>query len=200
MHSQNLIFASEVRVSSLNDKVRVLLIGLLGAVTVLSAASGSFRGKVVESDQTVLDPDWLYVQGRDHAIRRVEVSHARVEYDEAVPAADRKSKAEQSLVAGTEVRITAEQGKDGEWRASVVEILAVSDQTPSDHSTKAEMLFIRARNPTCFPSFIGYLFNADSFTPVSHTLTCNSARFHHRCLSLLSTRCRNRTGENTHAG
>jgi len=48
---------------------------------------------------------------------------AKVEYDEDVPAAERSSKAEEALVPGSEVRVTAEQGSDGEWHAERVEIL-----------------------------------------------------------------------------
>lgn len=55
--------------------------------------------------------------------RRVDISHARVSYDESVPTATRLAKPEDALTAGAEVRVTAEQGSDGEWRASQVEIL-----------------------------------------------------------------------------
>lgn len=59
--------------------------------------------------------------------RRVDVSRARVVYDESVPTATRLPKPEDALVAGAEVRVTAEQGSDGEWRASRVEILKADD-------------------------------------------------------------------------
>ncbi len=107
-----------------------ILLGLLGGLLTFAQVAGSFRGTVVESDESAVASNWLYVQGRNHTIRRVEISHARVEYDEAVPSANRKSKPERSLVAGTEVRVTAEQGKDGEWRASRVEILGIAEANP----------------------------------------------------------------------
>lgn len=53
----------------------------------------------------------------------MEISHARITYDEDVPAANRSGKSADALTTGAEVRVTAEQGSDGEWRASKVEIL-----------------------------------------------------------------------------
>ena len=59
-----------------------LSVGLALALPLLRAGTaGSFRGKVVESDATAVDPNWIYVEGRNHAIRRVEISHAHVEYN-----------------------------------------------------------------------------------------------------------------------
>ena len=72
------------------------------------------------------------LRGRNGMARRVEISHAQVSYDEEVPAAERRPKPEEALVVGTEVRVTAEQGSDGEWRASEVEILKV---VGSQHAT-----------------------------------------------------------------
>jgi hypothetical protein len=107
----------------------LLALPLFIAPAVFGGTDGSFRGKVVETDAAA-NPNWIYVQGRNHAIRRVEISHAHVEYDEAVPAVRRKAKPERSLVEGTEVRVTAEQGTDGEWRASRIEILGVGEANP----------------------------------------------------------------------
>lgn len=111
----------------------------LASVVVLTLASlafagtqGSFRGKVVETDDSASQPGWLYVLGRNGSIRRVEISRARVSYSEEVPAAQRKPKPREDLVAGTEVRVTADQGSDGEWRATVVEIL-----NTGEHEKKA---------------------------------------------------------------
>lgn len=101
--------------------VLIALLMILCAAA-LAGTPGSFRGTVVETDQQTI-PGWIYVQGRNGAIRRVEISRARVDYDDSVPAASRNRKPQEALVAGTEVRITAEQGGDGEWRATIVEIL-----------------------------------------------------------------------------
>jgi hypothetical protein len=95
---------------------------MLGTALLLNAGTpGSFRGTIVDGSST--QKGWIYVQGRNGMARRVEIAHATVVYDEEVPASERRPKAEDALVAGAEVRITAEQGADGEWRASEVEVL-----------------------------------------------------------------------------
>jgi hypothetical protein len=88
-----------------------------------AAAQGSFRGTVVEGDKGASPGAWLYVRGRNGSIRRVDISQAVISYDETVPADQRKSSAREQLVVGAEVRVTAEQGSDGEWRATRVEII-----------------------------------------------------------------------------
>jgi len=95
------------------------------ALTVAASAGtpGSFRGTIVDGPHDAAGKNWIYVQGRNGMARRVEISHARVVYDESVPSATRLAKPKDALTAGAEVRVTAEQGSDGEWRASEVEIL-----------------------------------------------------------------------------
>jgi len=100
----------------------LLLSGLL-LCSLAQATSGSFRGTVVEGDQGSPKPGFLYVQGRNGSIRRVDISQASIEYDEDLPPDQRKAQAREQLVVGAEVRVTAEEGKDGEWRASQVEII-----------------------------------------------------------------------------
>ncbi len=63
------------------------------------------------------------MRGKNGSIRRVDISHATITYDEDVPADARKASAREQLVVGAEVRITAEQDRDGEWHASRVEII-----------------------------------------------------------------------------
>ena len=82
---------------------------------------GSFRGTIVDGPS--VQKGWIYVQGRNGMARRVEVAHAHVTYDEEVPTSERSSSPEDALVIGAEVRVTAEQGGDGEWKASAVEVL-----------------------------------------------------------------------------
>lgn len=94
---------------------------LWAEVVLMAGTPGSFRGTIVDGPSAVTG--WIYVQGRNGMARRVEIAHARVAYDEEVPAAERRPKAEDGLVIGAEVRVTAEQGSDGEWRASEIEIL-----------------------------------------------------------------------------
>ena len=78
---------------------------------------------VVEGDQGRPKEGWIYVRGRNGSIRSVDISQAVVGYDEEVPADQRKPPAREQLVTGAEVRVTAEQDSDGEWRASRVEIV-----------------------------------------------------------------------------
>jgi hypothetical protein len=102
----------------------VALVLVLGTALLLNAGTpGSFRGTIVDGPSAA--KGWIYVQGRNGMARRVNIEHARVAYDEEVPATERRPKPEDGLVVGTEVRVTAEQGSDGEWKASEVEILKV---------------------------------------------------------------------------
>lgn len=103
--------------------VACLLAALFFIAAAQAATPGSFRGTVIEGDQGSPKEGWLYVRGRNGGIRRVDISKAAVAYYEDVPADGRKPPARQQLGVGAEVRITAEQGSDGEWRASRIEII-----------------------------------------------------------------------------
>lgn len=103
---------------------------LVLALAAVAGISGSFRGKIVQYSGPGTDHRWLYVEGRNEQVRRVEISHAQVEYDEDVPEAARQHDPQDGLVAGAEVRVTAEQGGDGEWHASRVEILRPAAGSP----------------------------------------------------------------------
>ena len=110
----------------MRSSARAVLSGafiLLIAVLAMAGTPGSFRGTIVDGPLGASGSRWIYVQGRNGAARRVEVSHARVSYDEAVAAAGRQGKAADALVPGAEVRVHAEQDAQGEWKASWVEIL-----------------------------------------------------------------------------
>lgn len=107
----------------LRHSSRLVPLILLLSTLVCAGTPGSFRGKIVEGPHTAAERNWIYVQARNGMIRRVEISHAQVEYDEDVPAASRSRNPQDALKAGAEVRITAEQGSDGEWRASRIEVL-----------------------------------------------------------------------------
>ncbi len=104
--------------------MKVLLLAMLMVVPVhsaLAAAPGSFAGTVVSGPEG--SETWLYVQGRNHSVRRVNVFGASFHYDNDVPISERKTPVPTTLPAGTQVRITAEQDEAGEWRATDVEIL-----------------------------------------------------------------------------
>jgi hypothetical protein len=96
---------------------------LLLAALPLSAADGLFQGLVVDPPvDSPLQHGWIFVQGRNHMLRRVEVSHAVIVVLQGKPERGRKCRME-CLAPGQEVRITAEQDSHGEWRAKRVEIL-----------------------------------------------------------------------------
>ena len=102
----------------------VFLAAIVAAsVTLPAGTPGSFRGTIVDAPNSSPGKNWIYVQGRNGTARRVEVSRANVSYDEDVPQANRVQNPSEALVPGAEVRVTAEQGSDGEWKASTIEIL-----------------------------------------------------------------------------
>jgi hypothetical protein len=91
------------------------------------STEGIFQGKVVDppADQPVR-PGWIFVQGRNHLLRRVEVTQAIITFGQQVPSSQRRKCGPECLEAGQEIRVTANQRPDGEWRASRVEILRLA--------------------------------------------------------------------------
>jgi hypothetical protein len=93
------------------------------------AADGTFFGKVInppDNEQPV--PGWIFVQGRNRMLRRVEVSNAVVIFGDEVPVSQRRKCNAECLSAGLEIRVTARQDSQGEWRAKRVEILKLPTQ------------------------------------------------------------------------
>jgi len=93
------------------------------------AVDGTFRGKVIEPplNQPVA-PGWIFVQGQNRMLRRVEISHAVIVFGESVPAGQHRKCNSECISAGQEVRVTARQDSAGEWRAKLVEILHLPTQ------------------------------------------------------------------------
>ncbi|HWG49394.1 MAG TPA: hypothetical protein VN669_06860 [Candidatus Acidoferrales bacterium] len=103
---------------------RVLLFSVVLSCLSASAVEGMFQGKVVEPPNSVpRQSGWIFVQGRNHILRRVEVAHAVIVFGNEVPASQQHQCDMRCLEVGQEVRITAEQDGKGEWRAKRVEIL-----------------------------------------------------------------------------
>jgi hypothetical protein len=102
--------------------VALLFVALLPAS---AEVSGTFRGVIVHAPKGEATEGWIYVAGRNGNLRRAEVSHAHVLYASSVPLRLRQKDPAQGLKEGAEVRVTASQDGDGEWRASRVEILKV---------------------------------------------------------------------------
>jgi hypothetical protein len=91
------------------------------------AIDGTFQGRVI--DPPTNQPQlygWIYVQGRNHTLRRVEVSHAAIVFGENVPVSQHRKCSMECLTAGQVIRVTAEQDHSGEWRAKRIEILKLT--------------------------------------------------------------------------
>ncbi len=103
--------------------VFVFLISTLPAF----AVDGTFQGKVMNPPTNqAAGQGWIYVQGRNHIMRRVEASHADIVFADNIPLSQRRKCNIECLTAGQEIRVTAEQDKSGEWRAKRVEILRLT--------------------------------------------------------------------------
>jgi hypothetical protein len=105
---------------------------VLLCAALLQASEGVFQGKIV--DPPVAQPQragWIFVQGRNHMLRRVEVAHAEIVFGDQIPVSQRRKCKMDCLTAGQQVRVTAEQDSSGEWRAKRVEILQLTTNRTS---------------------------------------------------------------------
>lgn len=106
--------------------VRVLLLIVSLSFAGL-AVDGTFQGRVIDPPVDAPMPHgWIYVQGPNHMLRRVEVSHASIVFADTVPVSQRRKCNMDCLAAGQVIRVTAEQDRSGEWRAKRVEILKLT--------------------------------------------------------------------------
>jgi hypothetical protein len=112
-----------------------LAFGLLLSSPVAFAVDGTFRGKIADPPADVpAVKGWIFVEGRNQMLRRVEVAHAEIVYGDEVPASGQRHNCNSDcLIKGQEVRITAHQDTSGEWRAKRVEILKVGVQSTEKH-------------------------------------------------------------------
>lgn len=90
------------------------------AAVLWAATPGTFRGIVVHASQP---GKWVYVRGARGITRRVDLSQAKIIFSPSVPAAAQSKDGLRSIAEGTEVRITAVQDAEGEWKATRVEVL-----------------------------------------------------------------------------
>ena len=122
-----------VRLAS-HDGMKVLysVLGLICAIACFAGTTGSFAGTVVDGPES--SSQWIYVQGRNHSMRKVDVSRAKIRYESGVPRQGHAPSGSNQLPAGTPVRVTAEQDAAGEWRATEVEIL--HDRQPNDEKKR----------------------------------------------------------------
>jgi hypothetical protein len=127
-----------------------LIFGLLAYGPTAFAVDGTFRGKITDppaSEPTV--KGWIFVQSRNHMLRRVEVAHAEIVYGEEIPASERHNCNVDCLSAGQEVRITAHQDSSGEWRAKRVEILKMNKPMSETHLSSASLPNFTRFSPLC---------------------------------------------------
>jgi hypothetical protein len=111
------------------------------AAIAASAALGVFQGEIVKPPQTQ-DSKWLFVQSRNGNLRRVDISKAKVDYDQSIPQARRHKAAKEDLRPSVLVRIVADQDEQGEWQAKNVVILSLEPQHPKgrDEMPTADIL------------------------------------------------------------
>ena len=88
--------------------------------TLAFGANGTFVGQVISGPNADTGKKWIYVQGPRGAVRIVDVSAAKVRYGAGVT---KKDRAEDAVREGAQVRITASQDREGEWKASRVEVV-----------------------------------------------------------------------------
>ena len=85
-------------------------------LTSLWATPGTFRGIVIHGPD--ITPGWMFLKSANGQVRQ------------KAPAL--------SIVTGADVRVTAEQDKDGEWLASKIEILSLHGELPVEPSERSE--------------------------------------------------------------
>jgi hypothetical protein len=106
------------------------------AASLWAATPGTFRGIVITGPDH--DPGWIMVKGANGQMRRVKIASAQVVYAETVPSRERQQKPESSIVHGAEIRVTADQDENGEWRAQRIEILKLKADPPIEPSARSE--------------------------------------------------------------
>lgn len=100
-----------------------LVLTFLFSAAALAGTPGSFRGVIVDGPESEQHNGWIFVKGKNGMLRRVEIAKAKVGYDDSYPTEKRVESPRFALKPGIEVRVTATQGKDGEWHAIQVEIM-----------------------------------------------------------------------------
>ena len=119
------------RISSTDVKFRSMLRLLIATIALFSCLGfaegtvGTFQGLVV-SGSSQDSGTYIYVQGKNGNVRRVRVTGAKVYYADSVPASQRVRSALECLQEHPEVRVTAEQAKNGEWKAQEIVIVRLS--------------------------------------------------------------------------
>ena len=111
---------------------------LLITTYVWADTPGTFRGVVIHGPE--VQPGWMYMKSPNGQVRRVSIGRAQVVYADEVPANERQKMPAMSIATGAEVRVTAEQDKSGEWRATKIEILSTHGASTIEPSRRSEKL------------------------------------------------------------
>jgi hypothetical protein len=114
--------------------VRILIPAILLLATVLTvgvlpsgATPGVFQGRVVDGSAKEAGT-YIYVEGRNRQMRRVNIRKAKVFFAAEITPIPRDVSAADCLRGGAEVRVMAEQGSNGEWLAREITILRLAQQ------------------------------------------------------------------------
>ena len=117
-----------------------LLLGVLLLSAPALGTDGTFQGKVVDPPENEqVRPGWIFIQGPNRSLRRVEVTHAVVILGPEVAHSGKRKCDWECLAVGQVIRVTAGQDASGEWRAKRVEILRMAQDTPHYSYRRAMM-------------------------------------------------------------
>ncbi len=106
----------------------LVILCLAVAPLILLATSGTFRGTLIDPPSGDNFGKVVYVKARNGMVRKVDISGAVVVYEGSVPQAKREARPSTALKSGVEVRVTAEQGETGDWKATQVEIVGPEEE------------------------------------------------------------------------
>ena len=119
-------------------KLVLPLLATLVATLALADTPGIFRGVVIHGPD--ITPGWMYLKSANGQVRRVAIEKAQIVYADGIPTTERHKVPAESIATGAEVRVTAQQDKNGEWRATKVEILSPHGASTIEPSERSENL------------------------------------------------------------
>jgi hypothetical protein len=86
---------------------------------------GIFQGLVIQGSSGE-GGAYIYVQGKNGNLRRVKIAGAKIYYADSIPASQRIKSPVECLREHPEVKVIAEQGSNGEWKAQEIVIIRLS--------------------------------------------------------------------------
>ncbi len=95
---------------------------LLLAAASFGASLGTFGGRMVSGPNQDPSRHWIYILSNKGNIRRVDVSHATINYGSGFPKRNRRPDTATALQDGARVHVLASQDSEGEWKATRVVI------------------------------------------------------------------------------